>query len=477
LMLANRNTKPLAAGEIGVNLVVASREVGRPRDLGVMFDYGETDTDNFPREGFAVFTDPHERMPAGRDPELMLTIAHELTHVLNLHHADWEPGQPGGTFDGGSTIESYSTASDVKWAVSERSKQHLLQDPDREKWPGANNLAFGFLLPEHFKRHQSEPADETWSVIEASGLSEKGRHARVAVEQSVRNSPRDRSNVLPPGGAPVLLSLEVPRTTFEVGEPVTLTVELHNTGTEAYHVRPLLDPAYGFLSIDIQLPGSTVFLPFRPALSRQARTVRTEVMQPNAKRHDDAKVFFGGGGWTFQQPGTYLIRADFPAPAPTESAALGAKQRIQSNTLTLEVVAPRTPAGRSAWKVLGDVKTGVDLLVGSASEQLKLAADVGGNSPQAAAARIALVNNVNQSAAIAQQLDVKVDDALAYLAQTASAATGPFAVAQAYDQLAEALEKSGKVREAADVRQLMSVRLSKIEAGPEAARRVATMKR
>lgn len=473
MMLANRSHKPVPADAIAVQLIVATKEAGRPRDLGIMFDYGDTDTDNLPREGFAVFADIHENLAAGRDPELMLTVAHELTHVLNLHHADWEPGQAGGNFDKGSTIESYSTAGDVKWALSERSKQHLLNDPPKEKWPGRDNLGFGFLVRDHFKRHQAEPADETWSVIEASGLAEKGRHARAAVEQAARAVPRDRTNVLPSNASPVTLKLEVPRTRVEKNEALTMVVGLHNTGPESMHVRPLLDPSYGFLNVEIQLPGSDVFLPFRPALLREARGVTTEMIAADGELHDEAKVFFGANGWTFSRPGSYRIRADFPAPASSREAALAAKQRIGSNIVEIEVVEARTAASRSTITLLSSFAEGLNLLVGATSPQIDKAAAVPGASAQADAARLAVI-----SAAAAQlstepgTASAAVNNALKYAAETTPTAVGPFSFAQTYDQLANALEKAGRQNDAADVRQRLTSQIQKLEAAPDVMKRI-----
>jgi hypothetical protein len=476
LMLRHRSQTPPTNGDIAVQLIVATRETGRPQDLGIMFDYGDTDTDNYPREGFAVFATVHEHLPAGRDPELMLTIAHELTHVLNLHHGDWEPAGPGGTFDAGSTIESYSTAKDVKWALSDRSKLHLLSDPAKEKWPGRDNLAFGTMLRDHFKRHQPEPADEVWDVIEASGLNEKGRRARVAVLDAARTSPRDRSNVLPIDQSPVKLTLEVPKQTYEVGEPVTVTVGLHNGASQAMHVRPLIDPSYGFLNLDIQLPGSDVYLPFRSIVIREARAVRTALLEPGKSRHDEAKVFFGAGGWTLTAPGTYHFRADFPAAGATEAEALSARKRIQSAPLEIVVVAPRSAAGRQASRLLLGAQEGLYLLFGGGDHlngalKIKEAAGIAGTSPQGDAARLAVAQaTLNPTLGVTSQ-DVKVQEALQYLSKTSTAAAGPFSVAQTYDDAADALEKQGKPVQATEVRRRAKVRLGKVEAGPEAIRR------
>jgi len=478
LMLKHKSQNPLGQDEIGVHLIVATRETGRPQDLGIMFDYGDTDTDNLPREGFAVFASVHENLPAGRDPELMLTIAHELTHILNLHHGDWEAGRPGGSFDAGSTIESYSPANDVKWALSERSKLHLLSDPSKEKWPGIDNLAFGTLLREHFARHQTEPANEVWDVIEAAGLAEKGRLARSAVMQAAKSFPRDRSNVLET--SPMQLKVEAAKSTYEVGEPLTVIVELRNNSAQPLYVRPLIDPAYGFLNIDIQPPDSDVFLPFRSIVTREARAAPTAI-EPGASRHDEAKVFFGVGGWTFKNPGTYRFRADFPAPGATPAEALSSKKRIQSPVLELKVVAPRSAAGRSASVLMLGEQQGLFLALGGGdhlegARKIVEAAAIAGASPQGDAARFAVATALLNPTLGETDQTVKAEEALKYLSQTTAAATGPFSVAQTYVDLAKTLDDQKKPAAAAQVRQKASARLGKIEAGSEALARSRIIK-
>ena len=470
LMLDNRNRQPLQAGAIGVHLIVATKEFGRPRDLGIMFDYGDSNTDNLPREGFAVFADVHQNLPAGREPELLLTIAHELTHVLNLHHADWEGGKPESTFHKGSTIESYSSASDVIWALSKNSVQHLRSDPAREKWPGGDNLAFGFVLRDHFKRHQSVPPDEPWSVIDTLDSPDaKGRHARTAVQQSARAVPRDRRLV---ASEPISLVLDG-KTNIEVNEAFTLAVGLENRSKDAMHVRPLLDPLYGFLSIEVQSPGSDVFIPFRPAIIREARGVTTELLAPGGKLHDEAKVFFGVGGWTFSEPGAYLIRADFPRPGVSQQEALATSQRIESNTWKVQVVDPRTAAGRSASRLLSGVGEGFNLLIGKATPEIREAAALqGGASPQATAARLAVIVSAGSTIQSASSPAASIDDAFEYTSMVVPGVVGAFSFAQAYDQLAEALDREGKTQQAADVRRQMTLQIQKLEPAADIVKRI-----
>jgi hypothetical protein len=58
---------------------------------------------------------------------------------------------------------------------------------------------------------------------------------------------------------------------YLVGEPLILTAGVSNTGSETRAVLDLLDPAYGFLNVEIKRPGSSVFEPFRPAVGAAGR--------------------------------------------------------------------------------------------------------------------------------------------------------------------------------------------------------------
>jgi len=89
LMTSSSSVVP-QQGEWKVHALVVTEDADDPGTLGIMFDFGDEDTNDVPREAFAVFDSAHSTLPGGPVPELLLTTAHELAHAFNLHHTDWE---------------------------------------------------------------------------------------------------------------------------------------------------------------------------------------------------------------------------------------------------------------------------------------------------------------------------------------------------------------------------------------------------
>ncbi|MGB5659930.1 MAG: hypothetical protein WBO54_10655, partial [Thermoanaerobaculia bacterium] len=105
------------AGERKIYGIVVTEDQDEPGTLGIMFDFGQHDENDIPREAFAIFASAHQGLDGGVDPEMLLTAAHELAHCFNLHHPDWE----GTSFQSRATIESYSLADTVRWNLSSQS--------------------------------------------------------------------------------------------------------------------------------------------------------------------------------------------------------------------------------------------------------------------------------------------------------------------------------------------------------------------
>ncbi len=325
---------PAGVGKVHALVVTADEE--KPSTLGIMFDFNDKDVNSLPREGFAVFASPHENLN-NTPAELLLTAAHELAHCFNLHHADWE----GSRFGEDATVEGYSMADTVRWALSPRSVEHLRVHQVTEVWPGQGGLPFGSVGRGHLSRHQSDPA-ESYSVVDDSPAA-----AGVAREAGSRKGlAREASTVSAIDADDLRLVLEAPKTSYVVGEPVVLTVGVHNTGSRDRYVLPLLDPRYQFLNVEIRRPGETDFRAFRSAVLADARGVKADRLKPGDTRHEEIKVFFGADGWTFQQPGTYEVRADYPSGGLTSATFDRPEGRVQSPVLVLHVQAPTATTDR-----------------------------------------------------------------------------------------------------------------------------------
>ncbi len=454
-----------------VHALMLTRERDDPDTLGIMFDFGEDDVDGRPREGFAVFADPHTNLPGGLNPELLLTIAHELAHCFNLHHPDWE----GQEFRRGSTVESYSQADSVLWRLSAHSKAHIQSDPGREVWPGRTNIGFGLVTQGHLARHNASPS-EGFRVVEPTNFTE--RRPGAAQASALRKvAQRDRSRFVASDKHTMKLQLEAPKRSYVVGEPVVLTVGLHNAGTTNQTVYRLLDPKYRFLNVEVRGPGETEFDAFQPVLLADARGRQPQVLPPGESIHDEARIFFGADGWVFKQPGEYVVRADYAQPSG-DGRPQDDRARLESAELKIVITEPATTGARRARELILGEQEGLYLVLGGgdhlkgASRRLNQVLQEAPTAPQAAAVRLALGTaalNPTIDPKTGVQSQPRLDEAKKHLAVTLEAPQlPPVAVVNAQVELAEKLEEKGRTAEAARVRTETMQKMRRHESAKEA---------
>jgi len=335
---SNRSLVP-EDGEEHIYMLVVTEDEDAPDTLGIMFDFGENDANDVPRESFAIFESPHENMPGGVARELLLTTAHELSHVFNLHHTDWD----GSSFTSNATVESYSLTDTVLWRLSDSSIQHLRSDPVRLVTPGAGNLPFGLISQSHADRHKSSPR-ENYSIT-PDDTSRLSRGSSINASAAVRTKLAPVNDVS--ADSPLSLQLRTVKDTYLVGEAVTLTVAVINTGDASHDVIPLLSPEYGFLNVLIRGPGQQEFRPYKAPVIRSARMAGlNRTLAPRDIMVDDARVFFSSDGWTFATPGDYEIQATFPADTAFSNDV------IRSVTQHVTVRNPETDATIGASRLL-----------------------------------------------------------------------------------------------------------------------------
>ncbi|MBT8078078.1 MAG: S8/S53 family peptidase [Gammaproteobacteria bacterium] len=338
LLTANRSLTP-ADGEQHMYMMVVTEDNRMPDTLGIMFDFGENDANDVPRESFAVFESAHRDLPGGVARELLLTTAHELAHAFNLHHTDWD----GASFTRRATVESYSLADTVRWRLSPSSINHLLAHPQRLVQPGSDNLPFGMIIQEHADDHKASPR-ESYSIV-PSDTSALRRQPDTGISAAIRTRlapSRDVSQT-----SPLELRIKTAKSTYVAGEAIALTVAIVNSGTETRDVVPLLSTEYGFLETLIRGPGDDEFRPYRPPVIREARMARlSRALAPGELLIDDARVFFGSGGWTFAAPGGYEIQASFPADTEFSGDV------IRSETLRITVEPAQSAVAASAEQLL-----------------------------------------------------------------------------------------------------------------------------
>jgi hypothetical protein len=449
LLTAFRSLQPAGDGP-HVHVLVVSADVDDPKTLGIMFDFGADDANGIPREGVAVFATPHQNLPGGEAPELLLTTAHEMAHVFNLHHSDWE----GSSFSNGGTIESYSPAGTVKWALSAQSRTHLLTHPSQDVRPGRDSLPFATVTPAHAAAHNPYPG-ESFVVVDEANLATARRAPGGARAMAVRSARAGR-RVFGGTDHPLRLDLQAPKTQYIIGEPLTVTVGLHNRGADTREVLDLLDPSYSFLNVEIRRPGSTAFEPFRPAIRAYRRGQPPLRLEPNGSLHSVVKLFFGAEGWTFDRPGSYVVRADYPADM------LATDQRLQSEELTLDVVEPPSDATRRASQLMLGTEQGLFLLFNGGDhlrrgrESLMKVSEEAGATPFAPAARLALGLAALQPTIVStgapSRPPVRLDEAKRYLEGTLEAELPALSRLKAQETLANALVKENKAEEARAVR-------------------------
>jgi hypothetical protein len=459
------------AGEWRFYALVVTEDADDPGTLGIMFDFGAQDANDLPREAFAVFATAHESLSTPADPELLLTTAHELAHCFNLHHPDWE----GGTFRNGSTIESYSMTNDCIWALSSRSRQHILNGPATLVMPGQGGLSFGLVTADHLAAHQSSP-NEGFDVVDPSRLATATRGHPTAVESALR-----------PGAArkalgALRLDVATAKSRYVVGEPVTLTVELVNDSESTVAVPPLLDPSYRFLQVFVRGPGDPAPRPFRPLALRDSRGAKDVEIPAKQSFVEESKVFFGAEGWTFARAGEYVLTAEFQLPNATQDA------RLLSNEVKLVIAEPESAADRAGSSRLRtssgelDHQAGLYLLfeggdhLNEGAERVRQVARDASGSAHAAAAKLALGvaalhPTIERGARVAPV--ARLDEAKELLAGLLDSDLAAPTVARASEQLARALDAADRKVEASDVRRRANERFqgSKIKAMLERLRR------
>ncbi len=455
LMVENRRDD-LDADAIHLYALVTTLDRDDDETLGIMFDFGDQDENDIPRESFAIFADAHEGLGLSVVEGMLLTAAHETGHCFNLHHADWE----GTLFQRDSTIEGYSLADTVRWRLSSRSIDHLLNHDARMVFPGQNSLPFGVIAQAHLAEHSDWPKEQ-FQLLDAGGTTAlTASISRSAVARQHRAPYREQpsSNVR----APLNLSLVGYKQAYQVGEPIDLTVELFNQSSSAVSVRPMLDPEYGFLNIGYRRQGQREWIPFQPIVRREARSTAPSTMAPNTALYGIARVFFGAGGWVFDQPGNYEVIADLSFDYER------GRVHLQSEPIVLQLAAPASVEQRLAVQTLvprdsqqSGREPGLYLLLqgGDHLDQgaaaLRTLAETAPGTPQAAAANLAFARNALDPATIAglsQTAPDRTDAAMIYLRQVNPEQVSPWALATVQDAVGDRLEKSGNMEAAAEYR-------------------------
>ncbi len=318
--------------------------------LGVMFDSGERDVNQLPRQGAAVFQLPIKTRPDWQR-KLIQTTVHELGHALNLAHRFERPvGRADSTsfmnydwkYLGGQNAARFWREFDFTFDADELA--FLRHGPLANIIPGGAEF--------HTVPYWENP---------------DGGYVPYVPE-----IPSDdfRIRLLPPASG----------TLFQFAQPVLLTVELtNNTGRTMELPRFLLDPKAGFLELVVTRRTSPAGggapnqgMVFRPLIHRcfDMDLAAADVVPQGGTLVDNVNLTFGSAGFTFIEPGEYEVTAVF-----MWQKAFRDIRTIKSAPLSIRVAYPKTDEEERDGQELFRRDVGVYFALGG-SDALSDAADV-----------------------------------------------------------------------------------------------------
>jgi hypothetical protein len=262
-----------------VELVAVPAKLGCGR--GIMFDTGGGDPNGIAREGSATFSD--DGYPSSesscygtaankkqRDvPRAFLRSAtHETGHAFNQIHQNFEGGADNSIMSPTNSVANVLCPSgfpnSINLAFNDRVKKHLRHLPDPAVRPGAMDF-FGAAVS------SPEPADVAW--LDGLELTVTPSSTRVAL-----------------------------------GEPITLTWELKNTGSAPIPAPKTLDVESLVMRVSVTDPtGEITFM--RPPEIESCPRIWIEPLEPGASVTGGTTLFWGTDGFAFEHPGRHMIEA------------------------------------------------------------------------------------------------------------------------------------------------------------------------
>ncbi len=292
---------PPPVDRLHAHLFVCGHLAGEPGVLGIMYDFGETDLNRRPREGVAVFYD-HPMLsdprvpPSVRRREYVFTVVHELGHALNLLHS-FDKGRP--------SALSWMNYPDLFPRGYENEPGH---DGSSEFW---RQFKLSFDGEELRHLHHATPRE-----IRAGGFPFGTYEEGASYPFGGAAEPRRTQ----PGANPLRstrdVSLEVRalKTTYDMGEPVFVSIGVTNRSGAPVDVPEALDPTDGYVRLTIRRPGGTT-MRYRPPVKRckQAAMLRLDPASDDdgsSFAFDGAPIFLSAEGPVFNEPGVYRVVAE-----------------------------------------------------------------------------------------------------------------------------------------------------------------------
>jgi len=294
---------------------------------GFMFDVR-----GLQRQGCAVFYGTHPDTSAEGARDRLYACVHELGHGFNLPHC-WQKSL---------TEPPIPSRPDAR---SWMNYPHLFPGGEDAYWP---DFGFGFDDPELMHlRH----AFESNVIMGGEPFAGAGMHDRTpGWDIDERGDPGLR------------LKLSAPRALAQ-GVPVTVGLELSATTRQSRLVPPVLGPRPRTVEIAIRGPSGTEFV-FEPLLHHCRGDEMIPLRAGDAPVRDHAFIHYGKGGFAFDRPGRYLVRARYAPPGGPI---------VLSTVASIRVRAPTTRADRQVAELIaGDEQVGTLMsLMGSDARTLQ----------------------------------------------------------------------------------------------------------
>lgn len=286
-------------------LVVPEGEKGR---YGLMFDYGTSRADGIPRQGLAIFFGSLDRANRGDLKQFFQRVlAHELLHVLNVHHQDWccRPQsviyQFAGSLEGGDWRIAPGSPG---WIIGDATRDHIALSPIEFVMPGPGSVPFSCVTTEHRTKHARDPAPDDSQVPReptASGI----RECRTKDPESGSALPLAHPVSANRMGA--ALSAHLERAVVKLGEPFQIRAELTNWGKDTIRIPSTLEPESGGVVVLVERPGGSGYERYFPPVRVDGFDMEAE-LRAREKLTSHFAAFFGSSGWTLKQPGKYRVQ-------------------------------------------------------------------------------------------------------------------------------------------------------------------------
>jgi Tetratricopeptide repeat len=252
-----------------------------PGILGAMWDQGF-------RKGTAVF---YKNELVNTQPIAYLrTSAHEIGHQFNLHHRDGDVTNASGT--------------QKKFSIMNQTGVIM----EYGGWPQGISLEFGPLEVKHLSSHDIR--------FVAPGKSPFSPKCDIDHDQWHNEAPsrlgvmeRDLTTF---DGIPekeLDFQIQMGKEKYLPGQPSISYLKLTNVGSKDLSLIDKLTPEYNIVKFYIK-KGEEGEVRFMPYVFYEFVPEKT-ILKLGESIYGRAKIFYGANGYTFPEPGTYTVRAEY----------------------------------------------------------------------------------------------------------------------------------------------------------------------